>query len=463
MIGRHSHSILRKNRLAIVVVSVFCVTILLSVFMSLNSYHHSLNFYTEIYYQSAEFSLSVKDFEKLTLEYSEYEESQIGDGFRAQYNDLHNEFYEIKKYKTRYNSTIQGEIDSIDQCIEVIKSVVNHMGDVPLGNPSDSVAEIQTQLTAIEEHMVSLLSEFIELGNQNYDTQAAFLVFLEVLILVASMGTVMAGLWFIFYLRRRILAPIKEISEWASLFREGYTEMEELQYDSSDEIGDLVDSFNIVRRRLMEANGLKKEYEVLTRKLKDEESYKKKFVQQLYVEKREKETISSEAKRDSLTGLLNRRSFDTVVDDFIAKKPGGQEGALFLIDMDNFKQVNDTLGHPVGDEALKILAGCMRIVLPGGYLGRYGGDEFIAFIHGTITEKDILLLGNELCEKMNREISGELNKAQLSVSVGIATSKGVREYSELYMNADKALYYAKEHGRNQATLFSKIEDQIIGD
>ena len=273
-------------------------------------------------------------------------------------------------------------------------------------------------------------------------------------VLLAFVGV---AVYLIYFIRKKIVNPINDISEWSKLFRDEYTDMTELTCEENDEISDLVGSFNIVKEKLIEVKNLKKENEVTLRKLKEEEEYKKKFVKQLYDEKREKESISSEAKRDGLTGLYNRRSFDALIDEFIGNKPVAMEGALFLIDMDYFKNVNDTLGHLAGDEALKTLAGAMRIVFPGGYLGRYGGDEFIAFVTGASDDADLEKLGQALCNTMDRMFEADGKSVHLSVSVGIANTIGIDDYAELYMKADKALYYSKEHGRNQFTLASQIE------
>ena len=142
----------------------------------------------------------------------------------------------------------------------------------------------------------------------------------------------------------------------------------------------------------------------------------------------------------------------------MSNKSVSSEGALFLIDMDNFKNVNDTLGHIAGDEALKTLAGAMRIVFPGGYLGRYGGDEFIAFVPSTCDDETLDRLGSSLCKKMDRKFEHGGKSVRLSVSVGIVNTVGIDDYAELYMKADKALYYSKEHGRNQYTLASSLDN-----
>ena len=120
-------------------------------------------------------------------------------------------------------------------------------------------------------------------------------------------------------------------------------------------------------------------------------------------------------------GLVNDFYFtDEFVNDFVLKRPGNKGGALFLIDMDNFKVVNDSLGHLKGDEALKMLAGAMRIVFNGGYLGRYGGDEFIAFMIGCTTDSDMERYASELCHKMRHRMEENGVSKLLSLDLKIS-------------------------------------------
>ncbi|MGN0374492.1 MAG: GGDEF domain-containing protein, partial [Butyrivibrio sp.] len=230
--------------------------------------------------------------------------------------------------------------------------------------------------------------------------------------------------------------------------------MSPLKFNKEDEIQQISESFNIVRDKMRESQKNNEELNEALSKLRKEEEYKKKFVQLLYEEKREKDTISNVAQHDGLTGLYNRRTFDDFVNEFIVRRPGNKDGALFLIDMDNFKGVNDSLGHLQGDEALKTLAGAMRVVFSGGYLGRYGGDEFIAFIVGCTTETDMERYAGELCRKMHKKLEYNGKTVQLSVSIGAASSVGIKACSELYTRADKALYHSKENGRNRYTVFT---------
>ena len=265
------------------------------------------------------------------------------------------------------------------------------------------------------------------------------------------------------FLHRRVSAPIKDVYEWAMGFEKGYGDMNDLTWEKDDEIGKIKHAFNTVKKKLNYANALSEEYASAMKKLKSEEEIKEKFVKQLYDEKRDKEAISTAAKRDGLTGLYNRRTFDDVVNDYLRRRVNGAEAALFLIDMDNFKNVNDTLGHLAGDDALKMLAGAMRIALPEAHLGRYGGDEFIALFTDYNTVDDVKAAADTLCRKMRVDFSNAGKTVKLSVSIGIATTEGVSGYSELYMKADRALYFAKENGRDQFKLESELKDSDIAE
>ena len=108
--------------------------------------------------------------------------------------------------------------------------------------------------------------------------------------------------------------------------------MADLKYKREDEIGLTLKAFNTVKDKLKHANELMEEYKDTTEKLKLEEENKKNFAKQLYVEKRNNEAISAEAKRDGLTGLFNRRTFDEIVDEFVRHKDeSGAEGALAVV------------------------------------------------------------------------------------------------------------------------------------
>jgi diguanylate cyclase (GGDEF)-like protein len=381
------------------------------------------------------------------------------DSFTSKYDDMCESFDAVYEIRFEFDKADTERIESINDAItdkmpEIMYSIEKSEGDSKI----IALYDFERYLSEISNDVNRAISKLINKGNGTYYTHKITIYISIAVMILALIGFAAMAVYVTHYIKRRVGEPLVEVSEWAKQFEDNYSGMDDLEYDTDDEIGALCKSFNIVKNNLAQASELKKENEAALRKLQNEEANKMKFVKQLYNEKREKETISSEAKRDGLTGLYNRRSFDSLIEDFVANKPNDTEGALFLIDMDYFKNVNDTLGHLAGDEVLKTLAGAMRMVFPAGYLGRYGGDEFIAFVTGVTSEEDLDRFGKELCKKMDREYESDGKSVKISVSVGISGTEGIDDYSELYMKADKALYHSKENGRNQYTIASKLPD-----
>lgn len=163
--------------------------------------------------------------------------------------------------------------------------------------------------------------------------------------------------------------------------------------------------------------------------------------------------IKSKSHQDALTGLWNRVHTEEAVNEIISQ---GTPGALFMIDMDNFKAINDNYGHLAGDQTLKMFADTLReCAEEGDVLCRIGGDEFVTFVKG-VTSKQTLgelaarIIAN-LCEKLE-QCKYETNT---SVSIGIAqTPEDGVDFNKLYNCADKALYYVKQNGKNSYHFFS---------
>ena len=132
---------------------------------------------------------------------------------------------------------------------------------------------------------------------------------------------------------------------------------------------------------------------------------------------------------------------------------GNASGALFMIDMDYFKSVNDKLGHPTGDKALQDMAETLHTVFRSGdIIGRIGGDEFSVFALGLTDSALIESRARDLGEKGRRIYMSPdgKTKVRVSLSIGVAvlSEKDCRDHQELYRLADEALYEAKEAGRN---------------
>jgi diguanylate cyclase (GGDEF)-like protein len=160
------------------------------------------------------------------------------------------------------------------------------------------------------------------------------------------------------------------------------------------------------------------------------------------------QVVKHQAETDGLTGLLNRATIQRMIESCLTGA-NGKAGAFLIIDLDNFKTINDTNGHQAGDEVLISFASSMKSVLRDtDMVGRMGGDEFIVFCSG-ITDR-------AQAEKKAVQISGSWHsvipkggKDHVTGSIGMAIApQHGATYEELYTCADKALYKAKSQGRN---------------
>lgn len=159
---------------------------------------------------------------------------------------------------------------------------------------------------------------------------------------------------------------------------------------------------------------------------------------------------------DVLTGITNRAGFEKALEYVFRNRP--KSGALFLIDLDNFKSLNDSLGHPVGDECLKRTAYLLKEVFrETDIVARLGGDEFIVFAP---TLNEISVIEEKAQEFLNdvvyKYILDNGRELVITASIGIAIyPRDGRSYTPLYNHADSALYAAKKSGRNKYALFEE--------
>ncbi|MEA2999918.1 MAG: hypothetical protein QOK17_1751 [Sphingomonadales bacterium] len=156
------------------------------------------------------------------------------------------------------------------------------------------------------------------------------------------------------------------------------------------------------------------------------------------------------ARFDSLTGLPNRVMMAATLDEALANAAERQRGcALMLIDLDRFKQVNDTLGHPMGDKLLKRVAARLAATLGGeGQVGRVGGDEFQAVLPDAESEARLGRLADAIIAEASKPYEIDGHRIDVGASVGIAVAEPGRAYAAaLVKEADLALYAAKADGR----------------
>ncbi len=159
------------------------------------------------------------------------------------------------------------------------------------------------------------------------------------------------------------------------------------------------------------------------------------------------------ASYDFLTDCLNRGAFAAKVGAWLHERGAAVNGALLMIDADNFKSINDLYGHDVGDEALVIIARSIRSVLrEGDLVGRMGGEEFGVFLPNA-SEDVTTIMAERIRTSVNRARFAPGNEPHaLSVSIGGAVFAGHTNFAELFRLADRHLYGAKNAGRNMSTI-----------
>ena len=173
--------------------------------------------------------------------------------------------------------------------------------------------------------------------------------------------------------------------------------------------------------------------------------------------KRAEETIHRMALEDALTGLANRNAFKRKLDDALRlARRQGTVVALALIDLDHFKPVNDTHGHPIGDELLKAVAEVLqREVREVDTVARLGGDEFAIIFSGIADKKYVDTPTDRIIARLGRPIAVGALELTIGASVGVAHFPDDAETGEgLIKQADDALYAAKDAGRGVAVKIS---------
>lgn len=169
------------------------------------------------------------------------------------------------------------------------------------------------------------------------------------------------------------------------------------------------------------------------------------------------EQLSEEMRLDPLTRLLNKVATGEEVKRFISGNPAGKQ-VLFLIDIDNFKRINDTFGHTVGDTVILDIARLIKEHFrETDIVGRVGGDEFLVFMKNTTLE-DAVEKARQLCSKNEKQLVGNDVVVGVTLSVGLAVY-GVdgEDYNDLFEMADQAMYRTKRNGKNNFSLAKKGE------
>lgn len=268
-----------------------------------------------------------------------------------------------------------------------------------------------------------------------------------------------------FALSYLIVRPVSLISSSLNetVDEKGRIKTREIPIQSSDEFGMLARQFNNMRAQLNEVHARQQnKIELADAKLRETNS-------QLIEQSDELKRMNDELKRlaitDPLTGLYNRRQFERLIDTEVSMSARhGENNSILVVDVDHFKRINDKYGHKVGDTVLRRLA---KILTEGlrstDIVCRIGGEEFVAICRRAKQEDAVAI-----AEKLRRTVADfsfnvNMERIPVTVSVGVATipnAQGTKTAEDFFHSADTALYYSKEHGRNQVTHYAQIADEI---
>jgi len=168
------------------------------------------------------------------------------------------------------------------------------------------------------------------------------------------------------------------------------------------------------------------------------------------------EEMQKRIRMDAMTGIYNKSTMQKVIQEYLAESSPDSLHAVMMIDTDNFKNVNDTLGHLFGDEVIKFVARTIKNTFrDSDYVGRVGGDEFMVFMKNTtkeVTEQRAQALNEQMCRKFEKD--GKSIAISCSIGIAFYPKDGV-DYVSLTANADDALYRAKEKGKNRYVIASR--------
>jgi diguanylate cyclase (GGDEF)-like protein len=166
----------------------------------------------------------------------------------------------------------------------------------------------------------------------------------------------------------------------------------------------------------------------------------------------------NEANTDSLTRLFNRRSFDQILDKAMALyKDNNLHFSVVIMDLDDFKKLNDTYGHTAGDEVLKLFGRILqKNMRQEDSAFRYGGEEFAIIASGNKAENIKLFIDRIRKQVKEEVITFEKSQITFTFSAGVACVQSAFSKDDLINAADQALYYAKEHGKDQIIVYEDV-------
>ena len=164
--------------------------------------------------------------------------------------------------------------------------------------------------------------------------------------------------------------------------------------------------------------------------------------------------INIQKDTDEMTGLRNKGALTREINQLLLGQ-STEKGLLFIIDIDNFKSINDTYGHDIGDDVIRQLGSFIAKTFdPDDIVGRFGGDEFIAFVRNTDNLETASRVAENMIKGASENIGLPASDKKVSLSIGIAVYRGrEKNYSEIFKKADTALYTAKADSEKRFCIY----------
>ena len=295
------------------------------------------------------------------------------------------------------------------------------------------------------EQLVNILVVDIQQSTQNEAEQLQKQLYIATAILLLVILLVLLFSW---VLNRSIILPVQKVTHAMSVLAGGRRDICLTDHFGDDEVGAMVDAYEQCRRALLQSD-------VAARV-----RFRKKDID-LSNRPREKDLYQELASVDPLTGSLNRRKFEEyAISELSRVRRYSSRLSLMMLDIDHFKIVNDTYGHATGDVVLKQFYECCKnCVRETDIVARIGGEEFVILLPET-GESDAIELAQRVRLAVKQLlIPVEQGEIRITVSIGVTewNKDAFRGIEEMMQYADKALYEAKEGGRNQVVSFSHFQ------
>ncbi len=290
-------------------------------------------------------------------------------------------------------------------------------------------------LNIVVERLINEFDDKIFQESQRLKIEGYLIIFALSLFLLAAIS-------FILVLNYSIISPVRKLTYALNEMALGQYNIHFNQVKSKDEIGSMQLAYEKLRRKLLQGDIYKATVSQQQKELKYRKSQQDHF-QQL-------------ALTDALTGAVNRHHFNEVLEQEISNVNNhGRALSIMVLDIDHFKKINDSYGHGVGDEVLKLFyQTCLEAVRSSDVVARIGGEEFVIIMPNTE-----LVNAEKFAERLRNNIAQmEINIAQhkISVTVSIGVSQWKSDYfvnAETFVaHADKSLYQAKNSGRNKVVI-----------